>query len=376
VQRQRAAVSSGDARLAGSAPVVVRTLAFLVLRRILGVVGAGWTPDANEVEIAVLRHQLAVLRRQVARPRYTPGDRMVLATLAKLLPRDRWRAFLVTPSTLLRWHRELVRRGWIYPATGRRRGLDLEVVELVLRLARDNARWGYVRIAGECRKLGVNVSATSVRTILRRHRLGPAPRRGGPTWTEFLRAQAAGMLACDFLTVETIGLTRLYVFFVIELERRRVHLAGVTAHPTGAWVTQAARNLLMDFDQRADRFRFLIRDRDAKFTAAFDAVFAAAGIEVVRTPPRAPKANAFAERWVRTVRTECLDWLLVSNRRHLERVLFAYVEHYNTARPHRGIHLGVPAVDVEPTPASLAEIRRIECVDVLGGLVHEYRHAA
>jgi putative transposase len=356
--------------------VVLRTLAFLVLRRILGVVGGGATFDAKDVEIAVLRHQLAVLRRQVARPRYTPGDRMVLATLAKLLPRDRWPIFLVTPSTLLRWHRELIRRRWTYPATGRSQGLDPEVVELVLRMARDNARWGYVRIAGECRKLGVTVSATSVRTILRRHRLGPAPRRGGPSWTQFLRAQAAGALACDFLTVETIGLTRLYVFLVIELERRRVHLAGVTAHPTGAWVTQAARNLLMDLDGHADRFRFLIRDRDAKFTAAFDAVFAAVGVEVVRIPPRAPKANAFAERWVRTVRTECLDWVLIWNRRHLERVLAVYVRHYNTARPHRGINLDVPVAEGQPAPAGPAEIRRIERVDVLGGLVHEYHHAA
>jgi putative transposase len=283
-------------------PVVVRTLAFLVLRRMLGVVGAGRTPDAKDVEIAVLRHQLAVLRRHVTRPRYTPGDRMVLATLAKLLPRDRWKIFLVTPSTLLRWHRELVRRRWTYSAASRRRGLNPEVVELVLRLARDNPRWGYLRltIAGECRKVGVTVSATSVRNILRRHCLGPAPRRGGPSWTEFLRMQATGALACDFLTVETVGLTRLYVFFMIELERRRVHLVGVTAHPTGAWVTQAARNLLLDLDERANRFRFLVRDRDAKFTAAFDAVFAAAAIEVVKIPPQAPKANAFAERWVRT----------------------------------------------------------------------------
>ena len=166
-----------------------------------------------------------------------------------------------------------------------------------------------MRIVGECRKLGVRVSATSVRTILRRHRLGPAPRRGGRTWTQFLRTQATGMLACDFLTVETVALTRLYVFFVIELEHRRVHLAGVTAHPTGAWVTQAARNLLMDLDEHAHRFRFLVRDRDGKFTTAFDAVFAAAGIEPIKIPPRAPKANAYAERWVRTVRTECLDWV-------------------------------------------------------------------
>ena len=275
----------------------MRTLALLFVRRILGLVGGGPTPDAKDVEIAVLRHQLAVVRRQVARPRYMPTDRIVLATLAKLLPRDRWRIFLVTPSTLLRWHRELVRRRWTYATTGRRRGLDPAVVELVLRLARDNARWGYVRIVGECRKLGVSVSATSVRSILRRHRLGPAPRRGGPSWMEFLRIQAAGTLACDFLTVETIGLTRLYVFFMIEFERRRVHLVGVTAHPTGGWVTQAARNLLMDLDGHVDRFRFLIRDRDAKFTAAFDTLFAAVGIEVVKIPPRAPKANAFAERW-------------------------------------------------------------------------------
>jgi putative transposase len=327
------------------------------------------------VEIAVLRHQLAVVRRQVARPRYGPSDRIVLATLARLLPRDRWTVFLVTPSTLLRWHRELIRRRWTYPATSQRRGLDPEVVELVLRLARDNDRWGYVRIAGECRKLGVKVSATSVRTILRRHRLGPAPRRGGPSWTQFLRAQATGALACDFLTVETIGLTRLYVFFVIELQHRRVHLAGVTAHPTGAWVTQAARNLLMNLEEHADRFRLLIRDRDAKFTAAFDAVFAAAGIGVIRIPPRAPKANAFAERWVG--RCGPSAWTgCVGSRRHLEKVLAAYVAHYNTARPHRGINLDIPAAERTPTPASVTQIRRIERVDLLGGRVHEYRHAA
>ena len=155
-----------------------------------------------------------------------------------------------------------------------------------------------------------------------------------------------------------------------------MHLAGVTAHPTGAWVTQAARNLLMDLDERTDRFRVLIRDRDAKFTAAFDTVFTAAGIEVVKIPPRAPTANAYAERWVRTVRTECLDWVLVWNRRHLENVLASYLAHYNTARPHRGLDLDIPAADSEPTPASLEQIRRIKRVDVLDGLIHEYHHAA
>ena len=171
-------------------------------------------------------------------------------------------------------------------------------------------------------------------------------------------------------------MTRLYVFFVIELQRRRVHLAGVTAHPTGAWVAQAARNLLMDLDGHADRFRVLIRDRDAKFTAAFDTVFTAAGIEVIRIPPRAPKANAYAERWVRTVRTECLDWVPVWNRCHLEKVLAEYMAHYHKARPHRGIDLDVPAAEGTPTPAGPQQIRRIERVDLLGGLVHEYRHAA
>jgi putative transposase len=227
--------------------MVVRTLAFVIVRRVLGLVGLGSAPDAKDVEIAVLRHQLMVVRRQVARPRYAPADRMVLAILARLLPRERWPIFLVTPATLLRWHRELVARRWIYPATGRgRQGLDPEVVDLVVRMAQENPRWGYLRIVGECHKLGVRVSATSVRRILRRHRLGPAPRRSGPSWTAFLRAQAGGMLACDLLTVETVGLTRLYVLFVVEVNRRRVHLLGVTAHPTGAWVAQAARNLLMD----------------------------------------------------------------------------------------------------------------------------------
>ncbi len=192
--------------------VVVRTLAFLIVRRLLGLAGLGPDPDAKDVEIAVLRHQLAVVGRQVARPRYTPTDRLVLAWLATLLPRQRWRMFLVTPATILRWHRELVARRWTFPATGRaRRGLADEVVELVVRLAKDNPRWGYLRIVGECRKLGVGVSATSVRSVLRRHRLGPAPRRGGPGWVAFLRAQAAGTLAIDFVTVETVtwpGCTR------------------------------------------------------------------------------------------------------------------------------------------------------------------------
>jgi transposase InsO family protein len=186
------------------------------------------------------------------------------------------------------------------------------------------------------------------------------------------------VLSCDFFTVETVGLTRLYVLFVVEVHRRTVHLAGITAHPTGMWVAQQARNLLMDLDQRTDRFRFLIRDRDAKFTGGFDAVFAAAGIEVVKIPPRAPRANAYAERWVRTVRHECLDWTLIWNQNQLHRVLTQYLHHYNTARPHRSLDLQAP----DPTrrltvvqPSDM-DLRRVQRVDVVGGLIHEYRRAA
>jgi putative transposase len=249
---------------------VIGSVGFVLVRRVLGLLGVGPAPDAKDVEIAVLRHQLMVLRRRVTRPRYTPTDRLLLAVLARLLPRERWSAFLVTPATLLCWHRKLVRRRWTYPHRhGRRRGLDRSIVDSVLRMARENPRWGYQRIAGECAKLGLTVSATSVRTILRRQRLGPAPRRSGPTWSQFLRAQAGGVLACDFLIVETVGLSRLYVLFVIELGRRRVWLARVTANPSGAWVAQKARDLLMNMGEQAGRFHLLIRDRDAKFTAAF-----------------------------------------------------------------------------------------------------------
>jgi putative transposase len=291
--------------------MVGRTLGFLMVRRVLGILGLGRSPGAKDAEIAVLRHQIAVLNRQVTQPRFTAGDRLVLATLSRVVPRGSCRraVFLVTPATLLRWHRELVARRWTYPHTGNRHVLPQETVDLVVRLAQENPRWGYQRIVGEARKIGVRVSASSVRSILRRHRLGPAPVRStnGPSWVEFLKAQAAGTVAIDFFHVDTVTLSRVYVLFLIEVETRRVHLLGITAHPTGLWVTQAARNLLMDLGERAEPFRFLVRDRDTKFTAGFDAVFADAGIEVLRIPPRAPRANAYADRWVRTVRSECLD---------------------------------------------------------------------
>jgi len=327
---------------------------------------------AKDVEILVLRHQLAVLRRQVRRPRLRWSDRALIALLSRLVPREHWSSFLVTPATILSWHRRLVRRRWTYPAQrAGRPTLPAETVELVIRLARENPRWGYLRIVGELAKLGVSVSATSVRKVLRRHGLGPAPRRNGPSWTEFLRAQASGILATDFFTVDTVWLGRLYVLFVIEVESRVVHFLGVTRCPVGRWVTQAARNFASDLDFDDRRFRFLLRDRDAKFARPFDEIFASKGIEIIKTPVRAPRANAYAERWVRTVRAECLDHLLVVSRRHLEHVLRSYVEHYNKARPHRGITLMTPIR--RPLANGKGVIRRR---DVLGGIIREYERAA
>ena len=230
-----------------------------------------------------------------------------------------------------------------------------------------------VPLRGELAKLGIRVSATKIRTLLRRHGLGPAPRRSGPTWTEFLRSQAAGILACDFFAVETIRLKTLYVLFVIEVGTRRVHLCGVTANPDSAWVTQQARNLSPLLAEGGKDFRHLVRDRDAKYTSSFDEVFRTDGAEVILTPVRAPRANAFAERWVRTVRTECLDSILFLGRRHLERVLRVYVEHYNRGRPHRGLALATPI----PLPRSPESgVRRVRRRDLLGGLIREYYRTA
>src|ERR671933_1778125 len=258
-----------------------------------------------------------------------------------LLQHRRWHGLLVTPATLLRWHRELVRRRWTYPQRrGGRPPTGRALRELVLRLARENPAWGYQRIAGELLKLGFGISPSTVRRLLVAAGLEPAPRRQAVSWPAFLRSQAASLLACDFFTVETVTLRRLYVLFFIELGSRRVHLAGCTSNPSGSWVVQQARNL--SFTNLLERTRFLIHDRDSKFTAVFDEVFRSEGIKVIRTPVQAPQANAYAERFVRTVRNECLDWLLILGRRHLEHVLRIYVQHYNRQRPHRGLALTQP----------------------------------
>jgi transposase InsO family protein len=247
------------------------------------------------------------------------------------------------------------------------------VRELVLRLGRENPRWGCVRIQGELRKLGLRVGATTIRAILRRARVGPAPRRSGPCWGEFLRAQAEAIWAADFFTVQTACLRRFYVLFWIELGSRRVHLGGVAAHPGGAWLTQQARNLAVE--ERLGDVRYLIHDRDVKFVGPFDELLRSEGVKVVKTPIRAPRANAVAERFVRTARAECLDWILILSRRHLERVLGRDVSHYNAERPHRALGLVAPA-GATPARASPMPLTAVRRRDVLGGLIHEYYAAA
>jgi hypothetical protein len=326
---------------------------YFLVRRLLGV--GSRRQDQNDIELLVLRHQVKVLQRQVARPRLNRLDRVLLAAASRRLPRSGWSAFLVRPETLLRWHRELVRKKWTHRRTGHpgRPPVDADVRDLIVRLGRENPRWGYQRIRGELLKLGIRISATTVRTTLLRAGLDPAPRRAGPTWAELLRSQAAGIWATDFFIVETINLKTLYVLFFIELSTRRVHPAGVTTHPDSAWVTGQARNLAID--ERLSGVRFLLRDRDATFCGPFDALLRAEGVRVIRTPIRAPRANAFAERFGRTVRQECLDHVLIYGRRHLEGVLGAYVAHYVAERPHRGLRLAVPAGTRTPQVRGLPE---------------------
>ena len=282
--------------MAGRFERVPVSLLYWSLRRLLELVVLRRRSEREkEIEILLLRHQLRVLERQVARPQLTQSDRALLAAFCRVLPRQTWRrSLLVTPGTLLRWHRELVTRRWTYPH--RRPGrpaTPTDVRELIVRLARENPGWGYRRIQGELVGLGITLAASTVWTILRDACIEPAPKRLEASWSEFLRQQAASILECDFLTVDTLFLKRFYVLFFIELGSRRVHLAGITTNPDGRWVSQQARNLLMQFDDDRIRPRFLVRDRDSKFTREFDEVFRSEGIRVIKAPVRAPKARAW-----------------------------------------------------------------------------------
>ena len=353
---------------------------YLAVRRLLELVVLLIRSDeVNEIELLALRHEVALLRRQVKRQSFEPADRALLAVLSRLLPRSRWACFGVTPATLLAWHRRLVARRWTYPhRSPGRPSVDKETTALVVRLARESPRWGYRRIQGELLKLGVRLAASTVSRILSTHHLGPAPRRSA-TWREFVHAQAAHIVATDFFSVDTVLLRRLYVLFFIDVGHRRIWITGVTAHPNALWVTQQARNVTGELADAGVEPRFLVRDRDTKYVASFDEIFRSEGAKILQTPFRAPNANAYAERFVRTVRSECLDHLLVVNARHLERILRTYALHYNRFRPHQALTQQTPAPTL-PAPTLAAtgspSLRHVHRHDRFGGLIHEYELAA
>jgi putative transposase len=350
-------------------------LLYLIFVRLCGwLVLLGRSSASKEAELLVLRHEVAVLRRTHPRPRLDWADRAVLAALIRLLPPRLRIHRLVTPGTVLRWHRRLVTRKWTCPHRTGRPPVSAEIATLIERLATENHGWGYQRIQGELLKLGHRVSASTIRRVLKALRIPPAPQRHtDTTWRQFLHAQAAAMLATDFFHVDCATLQRLYCLFVMEIGSRYVHILGVTANPDGPWTTQQIRNLLMDLGDRATDFRFLVRDRAGQFTAAFDAVLADTGIVAVKIPPRSPRANAYAERFVLTTRTEVTDRMLIFGERHLRTILAQYEAHYNGRRPHRSRELRPPRPDHPAADLSKERIRRRP---VLGGLINEYERAA
>ena len=357
-------------------------IVYLLVRRILGLAVLLFRRDmAKDAELLVLRHENAVLRRHAGRVRYEPADRVWFAALARLLPRRRWtEVFPVTPATLLAWHRRLA-AGKYDTSNSRKPGRPPTVpgiARLAVRLAKENPLWGHRRIHGELAKLGVMVAPSTVWEILRAAGIDPAPRRAGPTWRQFLHAQAAGILAVDFLHVDTVLLKRLYVLVFIEHGTRRMHLGGVTANPTGEWTVQQARNLAMSFGERFEDIKFLLRDRGPNFTASFDAVFQAAGARILRTAVQAPRMNAICERLVGTLRREILDRVLILGEAHLHTVLTEYQVHYNTARPHQGISQRVPDDEPDAPRATMTDLdnERIRRKPVLDGLINEYARAA
>jgi putative transposase len=351
-------------------------LLYLIFVRVRGwLVLLGRSSASKNAELLVLRHEVAVLRRTHQRPRLDWADRAVLATLIRLLPpRPRMRR-LVTPGTVLRWHRRLITRKWTYPHRTGRPPVSTEIAALIEQLANENHAWGYQRIQGELMKLGHRVGASTIRRVLKALKIPPAPERHtGTTWRKFLRTQASTMLATDFFHVDcAVTLRRLYCLFVIEVGSRYVHILGITANPDGPWTVQQIRNLLMDLGDRAAGFRFLVRDRAGQFTASFDAVLADAGIQVVKIPPRSPRANAYAERFVLTARTEVTDRMLIFGERHLRTILSEYEAHYDGRRPHRSHQLLPPRPD---HPVADISRKRIQRRPVLGGLINEYERAA
>jgi putative transposase len=351
-------------------------LLYLIFIRLCGwLVLLGRSPASKNAELLVLRHEVAVLRRTNPRPQPDWADRAVLAALIRLLPGRLRTHRLVTPGTILRWHRRLVTRRWAYPNRIGRPPVSAEIAALIERLATENNGWGYQRIQGELLKLGHRVGASTIRRVLKALRIPPAPKRHtDTTWRQFLHAQAATMLATDYFHVDcAVTLRRLYCLFVMEVGSRYVHIVGITANPDGPWSTQQIRNLLMDLGDRAADFRFLVRDRAGQFTGSFDTVLTAAGIEAVKIPPRSPRANAYAERFVLTARTEITDRMLILCERHLRSVLAGYARHYNGQRPHRSRELRPPRPD---HPVADFSQKRIKRRPILGGFLNEYERAA
>jgi transposase len=324
---------------------------------------------ALQAEVLALRQQVRVLERQVKRVRWQPSDRLILSVLRERLPRSAWAGLLVRPETVLGWHRKLVRRRWAAYLGRRRVGrppLAEECRQLIRQMAEENPTWGYFRIRGELMKLGYTVSATAIRSVLRRAGLPPAGRRAGLTWKQFLAAHANTLVAADFFAVDTVFLKRLHVLFFIHVGSRRIVWAACTGEPNGEWVTQQARNL-WQLAEEATEVRLMLHDRDRKFSRGFDTLWEAEGARVMLTPLMAPKANAYAERWVGSARRECLDWMLIVGQRHLSRVVGEYVTHYNTERPHRSRGL-MPLSGAEPAVRGGPVVSRPR----LGGLTHEY----
>jgi putative transposase len=334
------------------------------------------------LEILLLRRQLAIVERTLDQPiRPSRGEKLTLAVLTTKLKAGTGRTAkelgeiirIVQPETVLKWHRALVRRKWTQQKKnlGGRPRTAREIERLVLRLAREND-WGNGKIEGELIKLGYEISDETVANILKRHAAPPSPeRRPSLSWRHQMTHYKDQILACDFFTVETLFLKTVYVLIFIELGTRRVHFAGCTTHPTSTWVTQQARQVMWELVDREPRIHFLFRDRDTKFTPTFDTVFRSEGIHIIRTPVRAPNANCYAERWIRSVREECLDKLLILREGHLRRVMRDYIAYYNTARPHQGLDQNIPI------PRSLADVHGpIRCRKVLGGIIHDYYREA
>jgi transposase InsO family protein len=334
---------------------------------------------SKDVELLVLRHENQVLRRQLrGRLRWDHADRLWLAALSRLVSRRRWaEVFPVTPATILRWHRNLVARKWDYASRRRpgRPSTGTSVKALIVRMARENPAWGHRRIQGELARLGHVIAASTVWEILHAAGFDPAPRRAGPTWRQFLTAQAHAIIACDFLVVETVLLQRLYVVVFIEQGTRRLHVAGVAAHPTGAWAAQQARDLAMDLGDRLGTLRFLIHDRDPVFTTAFAEVFKAEGLRIITTLPKTPRMNAICERVNGTLRRELLDRILVLGERHLALVLREYVTHYNGHRPHQSRQQRPPDMQAQPV-RDVADMRPVHRKPVVAGVINEYHDAA